>query len=123
MGFLTDIKSVHPRLIFWDEINEFPSVCIRIGPETRTYQGGGYADRFLTLTIRGYVNSENPEIELESLLVDIENVIYNNGRLEYTNPGGTSKDYTRDITIQSIETDEGALAPYGALEVTVLVQY
>ena len=50
--FLTDLyENVEPRLLFWDEVTDFPAVHINAGQETREYQGGGYRDRFLTLPL------------------------------------------------------------------------
>ena len=45
------------------------------GTETREYYGGGQKFRFLTVTIRVYVNSEDPIQELEEAVEDIETVI------------------------------------------------
>ena len=42
-------NNVLPRLKFWDEVEEFPSVHLNAGSETREYQGGGYKDRFLSV--------------------------------------------------------------------------
>ena len=51
--FLTDLDdNVSPRLKFWDEVQQFPAVHLNAGSETREYQGGGYKDRFLTVTLR-----------------------------------------------------------------------
>ena len=59
--FRTAVQSVEPRLRFWDEVTDFPAVHINAGSETREYQGGGYKDRFLSLTLRCYVNEENAQ--------------------------------------------------------------
>ena len=46
-AFLTDVgENVHPRMKFWDEVDEFPAIHLNPGAETREYQGGGYKDRF-----------------------------------------------------------------------------
>ena len=67
--------NVLPRLKFWDEVQDFPAVHVSAGAETRQYQGGGYKDRFLTLTIRIYVQEENAVFALEKLFEDIETVL------------------------------------------------
>ena len=42
-AFLTDLQNnVHPRLKFWDEVDEFPAIHLNPGAETREYQAGGY---------------------------------------------------------------------------------
>ena len=46
-AFLMNLyNNVEPRLLFWDEVTDFPAVHINAGSETREYQGGGYKDRF-----------------------------------------------------------------------------
>ena len=114
--------NVHPKMIFWDEINEFPAVHISAGNEQRQYQGGGYKDRFLSVTVRCYVKDEDPGKVLEGLLADIEFVIEENGRLAYQDRSGASQT-THDITVTSIDTDEGALAPLGVGDILLQVQY
>jgi len=114
--------NVHSRLVFWDEIEEYPAIHTGLGPEVRIYQGGGYKDRLLTISIRCYVKEEDPQRALELLLEDIETVIEQNGRLAYQDSSGVPQ-MTQDILIVSIDTDEGALAPLGAGEVILQVRY
>ena len=121
--FLTDLnENVSPRLKFWDEVEEFPAVHLNAGSETREYQGGGYKDRFLSVTLRCYVQDEDSVQALDELLEDVETVLENNSRLSYTDRQG-AKQYTQQITIISIDTDEGVLEPLGVGEITVEVRY
>lgn len=114
--------NVHPRMLFWDEVNEYPAVHLSAGTEVRQYQGGGYKDRFLTVVIRCYVKSENSVDELEGLLADIEFVVEMNSRLAYQDRSGVPQT-THDILIMSIDTDEGVLAPLGVGEIQLRVHY
>lgn len=114
--------NVHPRLKFWDEVNEFPSIHLNAGSESRLYQGGGYKDRFLAVTVRVYVQAEDSVEALEELLEDIETIIERNSRLEYTDRRGVSH-HTQQITIVSIDTDEGVLEPLGVGEILLEVRY
>jgi hypothetical protein len=114
--------NVHPKMLFWDEIEEYPAVHMSTGNEQRIYQGGGYKDRFLTVTLRCYIKDEEPQEALELLLEDIETVIEQNGRLAYQDSLGVTQS-THDILIASIDTDEGALAPIGVGEITLQVRY
>ena len=121
--FNTDIyRNVHPRLKFWDEVNEFPAIHLNAGSETRDYQSAGYKDRFLSITIRVYVQDNDAVSALDELLEDIETVIEANSRLLYTDRRGTDH-YTQQITIVSITTDEGVLEPLGVGEITLEVRY
>jgi hypothetical protein len=121
-NFRTTLTSVSPRLKFWDEVEEFPSVHVNAGPETRLYQGGGYKDRFLTVTVRCYVKQDNANLALEALLEDIETVLEENSSLSYLDSRGASQ-RTHQITIVSIDTDEGALEPLGVGEIQLEVRY
>jgi hypothetical protein len=114
--------NVLPRLKFWDEVQDFPAVHVSAGAETRQYQGGGYKDRFLTLTIRIYVQEENAVFALEKLFEDIETVIESNSWLEYLDQDGNTQ-RTQTISILSIDSDEGALEPLGVGEIICEVRY
>ena len=121
--YLTNLfNNVHPRLKFWDEIEEFPAVHLNAGSETREYQGGGYKDRFMSVTLRCYVNSEDAVEDLDKLLEDVEVVLEDNSRLQYIDRKGVTQ-YTHQITVISIDTDEGVLEPYGVGEMTIEVRY
>jgi len=121
--FFSDVAgNVSPRLRFWDEVEEFPAIHLNAGSETREYQGGGYKDRFLNLSVRCYVNQEDATLALDQLLEDIETVIEDNSRLEYLDKRGVPQ-YTQQISIISIDTDEGVLEPLGVGELLLQVQY
>lgn len=121
--FRTELNdNVFPRLKFWDEVEEFPAVHLNAGSERRDYQGGGYKDRYLTITIRCYVNEEDAVKALEGLLEDVETVLEDNSRLAYTDRLGATN-YTQQITILSVDTDEGVLEPLGVGEIVCEVRY
>ena len=121
--YLVDLNNqVFPFLKFWDEVDEFPAVHLNAGSETRTYQGGGFKDRFLVITIRCYVNEENAQEALNKLMEDIETVVEENSRLEYSDSLNNIFQ-TQQITVVSIDTDEGVLEPLGVGEILIEVQY
>lgn len=115
-------ENVHPKLLFWDEVSEYPAVHLTPGQELREYQAGGYKDRYLYVTVRCYVQDEEAQDVLEGLLEDIETVIEQNGRLAYQDSLG-NVNYTHDIRIESLDTDEGALNPIGVGEILLQVIY
>ena len=115
-------NNVHPRLKFWDEVDEFPAIHLNAGNETRQYQGAGYKDRFLSVTVRMYVQEEDAVLALEKLMEDVETVIENNSALDYYDRRG-KKHTTQQITIVSLETDEGVLEPLGVGELLLEVRY
>jgi len=118
----TAVAEVSPRLKFWDEVEEFPAIHLNAGSETRQYQGGGFKDRFLNVTIRCYVNQEDSTDALDELLEDVETVLEENSRLVYNNRLGI-EELIQQITIISIDTDEGVLDPLGVGEILIEVRY
>ena len=60
--YQTAIADVSPRLKFWDEVTEFPSIHINAGRELRTYDGGGFKFRYLTITLRCYVEDNEDSV-------------------------------------------------------------
>ena len=120
--FRTVVASTAPRLLFWDEVTEFPAVHVNSGSETREYLGGGEKFRFLTITFRCYVNEDDAVDALEMLLEDVETVIEDNNPITYTTGLGASTT-TIQTTINSIDTDEGVLEPFGIGEIIATVQY
>ena len=121
--FLSDVAgNVSPRLKFWDEVEEFPAIHLNAGSETRDYQGGGYKDRFLSITLRCYVQDEDSVAALDALLEDVETVVEDNSGLSYKDRTGVSQT-AQQITIISIDTDEGVLEPLGVGEMLIEVRY
>ena len=111
-----------PYLKFWDEVNNFPSVYLSPGTEVREYLPGGFKWGYLAISIKAYVKGDDPQSQLESLLEDIERVIDTTEvrNLVYD----ITKAYsTTEMTITSITTDEGLLAPYGVGEIAIQVRY
>jgi|TARA_R100000149_G_C5859701_1_gene125945 hypothetical protein len=121
--FLSNVnENVSPRLKFWDEVEEFPTIHLNAGPETREYQGGGYKDRFFSVTVRCYVQDEDTVQALDELLEDVETVIEDNSRLTYKDRNNVDQN-TQQITVVSISTDEGVLEPLGVGEMLLEVRY
>lgn len=117
--FLTDLYgNVDSKLQFWDEVSDFPTVCVVAGDETREYLPAGFKWGFLTVKINVYVKDENSQQRLEDIFSDIESLLDSNNTLSYD----TNKN-VEDIRIISIITDEGVLQPLGIGEITLQIQY
>ena len=116
-------NNVSGTLKFLDDIEEYPKVCVVAGDEIREYQTGGFKWRLLSVTIRAYVKDEDDaQEELATLFEDIEKIIDENDALVYDTsvvPNGT----TTSMTIDSLTTDEGVIAPLGIGEMLVTVRY
>lgn len=115
-------RNVFNKLKFYDEVSNFPCICVTASTETREYQAGGYRDRFLEVRLMIFVHEDNPLEVCEGILEDVETVIENNGRLAYEDRTGATQ-YTHDITVLSLSTDEGTLDPTSIGEMTLRVHY
>jgi hypothetical protein len=107
-------NNVFDKLIFWDEVNDFPTVSVVSGDESREYLPGNFKWAYLTVNIRIYVKADDPKTELENIFGDIESVIDDTNEL-----GGLCV----DTRILSLTDDEGLLAPLGVGEIILQVQY
>ena len=111
-------ENVFGKQIFWDEVNDYPTICVYSGPETREYQASDFKWGFLTVYMRVYVNDEEAKNILEIAFEDIENLIEDNNNLLYE-----TIDLSTDIRLLSISDDEGLLNPLGVGELTFEVRY
>ena len=110
----------YPKLKFWDEVEDFPSVYLTPGSEQRDYLPGNFTWGFLGVSVKVYCRGEDAQQQLESLLEDLETCIDANRVLVYDS---TNAYETTEILIQSITTDEGLLAPYAVGEINLQVRY
>ena len=107
--------NVTDRMVFFDEVSDFPSVSVTSGNEARQYLPGDFKWGFLSVVIRIYTNSEDSQDELERVMEDIENV------LDANNSIALDTTSVVQISIDSIDWDGGALAPtsFGQLDITL----
>lgn len=110
----------HPRLEFWDNVSDFPSVYMSPGSEQREYLPGAFTWAYLGISIKVYCKGEDSADQLEQLLEDIESVIDANRVLVYDS---VNLYETTEILVVSITTDEGLLAPYSVGEINLQVRY
>jgi len=113
-------NNVHPKLKFWDEVKDFPSVFVHPGSEQREYHPGNFTWGYLGGCVKVYCHGEDSQEQLETALSDIESCIYANRVLVYDS---TNNMETTEILIQSIITDEGLLSPYAIGEINLQVRY
>lgn len=117
--YTTDITdNVKSKQVFWDEINDYPSICIYSGGETREYLPGGFKWSFLTVNIRIYVQDEDAKDRLEEIFSDIEAILDGNNILVVD-----GNDLSTDVRILSLSDDEGLLNPLGVGEIILEVRY
>lgn len=112
--------NAYPKLKFWDEVNDFPSIYMSPGSEMREYLPADFTWGYLGVSVKVYCRGEDSQEQLEQLLEDVERAVDANRVLVYDQ----SNNYeTTEILIQSITTDEGLLAPYAVGEINLQVRY
>jgi hypothetical protein len=111
-------NNVEGKQIFWDEVNDYPFICIYSGAEAREYLPNNFKWAFLTINIRVYVNDENAKNRIEEIFDDIEAILDSNNTLILE-----GNDLCTDIRILSLADDEGLLSPLGVGEITLEVRY
>lgn len=110
-----------PKLKFWDEVNDFPSVYLTAGTEAREYLPSNFTWGYLSISVKVYVKGEDSAQEqLELLLADLETCVDANRVLVYDADNNLE---TTEILVQSITTDEGLLHPFGVGEINLQVRY
>ena len=108
--YITNVfQNVKNRQIFWDDVNDYPSICVYSGAETREYLPGDFKWAFLTVNIMIFVNDEDSNIEA---------ILDNNNDLTVE-----GNDLSTDIRILSLSDDEGLLNPLGVGEITLETRY
>lgn len=112
--------NAYAKLEFWDTVQDFPSVYVTPGTETREYHPGDFTWSYLNVCVKVYCKGENSQEELETLIEDIELCVDANRVLTYDTENGYT---TTEILITSITTDEGLLAPYAVGEINLQVRY
>ena len=113
-------ENVKNKLLFWDEVPEYPYVSVVSGPERREYLPGGFKWGYLRIRISIMVKQEDPKAELELIFDDVETLLDANNNLPF---GTTNDEVCADIRIISISDDEGLLYPMGVGEMIIQVQY
>lgn len=119
-GYNTDLFNVETGLVFWDEVSDFPYVCLVPGDERRKHLPARFVWSFMEVPIKVYCKGETAQIQLEELIRDIEKCLYSDENLVYDTTNGYK---IVEITIESIVTDKGLLAPYAVGEITAQVRY
>lgn len=120
-GYNTNLyANAHPKLKFWDEVDQFPAVYVTSGSEQREYLPAQFAWGYLGVCVKIYCRGDESQQELEELLEDIEKCVDANRQLTYDQ---LTNYETTEILIQSITTDEGLLAPYSVGEINLQVRY
>ena len=54
-------NNVFPKLKFWDEVSDFPSIYMSAGSETREYHPSDFAWGYLNVSVKVYCKGDDSE--------------------------------------------------------------
>lgn len=106
------------KLRYWNEVSDYPFVCVTVSRETREYLPGAFKWGLLQIPLWVYIKGDNSEQQIEDVFTDIETMVDDNQELEYA----TGK-FTEDIRILSLTSDEGLMEPLRIGEILLQVRY
>lgn len=112
----TSANKITRGMLVLDKVNDFPTICVHAGRETRQAIGGGVNYGFIQITLRGYVHSENSTTAAENLATEIEAAVELYAAEQCSNN-------VQDARVTYIRTDEGLFDPYGILDMGIVIQY
>ncbi len=114
-------RNVTRRMVFLNEVNDFPFVCMLVEPETRFHYGAGHKLATLAISLRGYVfdgDSGGEVLDLaEDLGIDIETAAIEPFAEAHRDLG------VEFAAVESFRTDEGLMSPYGIADLTITITY
>ena len=111
-------NNVFRRQKYLNEINDFPTICVRATGEDRLELGAGVRFGTFGFEIRAYVKNEAIIETEEDLADDIEFVLEN-----LTSEATARTREITDVRITSTETDEGLMAPFGVVIINGILRY
>ena len=113
--------NVTRQMVFLNEVNDFPFVCMLVEPETRFHYGAGRKLATLAISLRGYVfdgDSGGEVLDLaEDLGIDIETAAIEPFAEAHRDLG------VEFAAVESFRTDEGLMSPYGIADLTITITY
>jgi len=114
-------RNVTRQMVFLNEVNDFPFVCMLVEPETRFHYGAGHKLATLAISLRGYVfdgDSGGEVLDLaEDLGIDIETAAIEPFAEAHRDLG------VEFAAVESFRTDEGLMSPYGIADLTITITY
>jgi len=111
-------ENVKGKLIYWNEVPDYPFVCVTVNNEAREYLPGDFKWGILNIPIWVYLKTDDSEKALEDIFTDIELLVDNNQELQYS-----TGSYTEDIRILNLSSDEGLMEPLRIGEILLQVRY
>ena len=113
-------RNVTRQMVFLNEVNDFPFVCMLVEPETRFHYGAGRKLATLAISLRGYVHDGDSGEVLdlaEDLGIDIETAAIEPFAEAHRDLG------VEFAAVESFRTDEGLMSPYGIADLTITITY
>ena len=125
-GFITELgqtpdidsSNVFKHFKYMEEINDFPTVCLTPGSESREELGANRRLGSIGGALRGYVFDENNIDTAEIFAQNVESKVDSFSANVASKANGVS-----DARVVSFRTDEGLFQPYGVADLEVEILY
>ena len=113
-----DASNVFRHFKYLEEINDFPTVCLNPGTESREELGANRRLGSIGISLRGYVFGENNIDTAEIFAQNVESKVDSFSANVAAKANGVS-----DARVVSFRTDEGLFQPYGIADLEVEILY
>jgi len=111
-------NNVFRKFKYLEDINDFPTITLLVGTETRQFIGAGIKYATLDITIRGYTRSENVINSEDDLAEDVEFIVNSLGFLTDGCPFELA-----ESRIISMRGDAGLFEPFGVVTIEAQITY
>jgi len=120
LGQTSDVDSsnVFKYFKYMEEINDFPTICLTPGTESREELSANRRLGSIGVALRGYVFDENNIDTAEIFAQNVESKVDSFSANVAAKANGVS-----DARVVSFRTDEGLFQPYGIADLEVEILY
>lgn len=116
-GITLPPRGVARGFAWLDSINEFPYITYNVQDSALVHISDNIRYYALDIALRAYVRSEDPQSQLDQLMLDIEDAT-----IHFRDNSDRSLGVV-DARIQTTHSDEGLMAPYGVTDMRIRITY